>query len=114
MSKSSRSLEERALEKQKQLDKLLEKVKHYEAQIKQLDDRKKDEDRRRRTHRLIEIGATVESVLGRPIEKEDLPLLIRFLEYQDNIDTGNVNMFEQFMNNAVSNDFDPEYIGNDL
>ena len=33
---------------------------------------------------MIEIGASVESVLGRPIEKNDLPNLIKFLEDQEN------------------------------
>ena len=38
---------------------------------------------KKRTHRLIEVGATVESVLGKPIEKADLPQLKQFLLDQE-------------------------------
>ena len=41
------------------------------------------QERKARNHRLIEVGATVESVLGRPIEKEDLPKLQKFLQDQE-------------------------------
>ena len=51
--------------------------------IKALKQRKREEERKARTHRLIEIGAEVESVLGRSIEKEDIPKLIDFLETQE-------------------------------
>lgn len=44
---------------------------------------KKDEEARARTHRLIEVGAAVESVLGCPVTKEDLPKLIAFLKRQE-------------------------------
>lgn len=40
-------------------------------------------ERKKRTKRLIEVGAAVESVLKQPIEKEDLPKLINFLEQQE-------------------------------
>lgn len=77
---TTRSLEERVYDKQAQLEKLLEKAKQYQAQIKQLESRKADEDRKKRTHRLIEVGASVEAVLGREIHSEDLPSLIKFLQ----------------------------------
>ena len=38
---------------------------------------------RKRNHRLIEVGAAVESVLGKPIEKDDIPKLIGFLNKQE-------------------------------
>lgn len=65
-----------------QLDR--EKKEQLNQQVKQLKARKSQEERKARTKRLIEIGASVESVLGRPIEKEDLPNLIKFLEDQEN------------------------------
>ena len=37
-------------------------------------------ERRKRTHRLIEIGAEVESVLGRPIPKEELPAFREYMK----------------------------------
>ena len=44
---------------------------------------KASDERKKRTKRLIEVGAAVESVLKQPIEKEDLPKLIHFLEQQE-------------------------------
>lgn len=67
-----------------------EKIAEYELKIKQLQAQKralinkaKEEERKARTKRLIEVGATVESVLGRPITQEELPLLKSFLEAQE-------------------------------
>lgn len=56
------------------IEKLEEKKEQLNQQVKQL---------KARTKRLIEIGAAVESVLGRPIEKDDLPNLIKFLKDQE-------------------------------
>ena len=47
---------------------------------------KKREERKARNHRLIQMGAVIESVLGRPITDEDIPRLLdllRFLEDED-------------------------------
>ncbi len=79
MSTPKHSLDERVLEKQEQLQRMLEKAKQYEAQLKMLEAKKKEQDRKNRAHRLIEIGGAVESVLGCPIVKEDIPKLIFFL-----------------------------------
>lgn len=62
---------------------MLEKLKQYQAQRKQLEKRKKEEERKIRTHRLIQIGGAVESVLGRPVTEEDVPKLIAFLKKQE-------------------------------
>lgn len=62
---------------------MLEKLKQYQAQRKQLEKRKKEEERKIRTHRLIQIGGAVESVLGRPVMEEDVPKLIAFLKKQE-------------------------------
>lgn len=83
MTKSTRSLEERIQEKDLQAQKLMEKAKQYEAQRKQLVKRQQEEERKKRTHRLIQIGAAVESVLGSTIVEEDIPKLIAFLKKQE-------------------------------
>lgn len=47
---------------------------------------KKREERKARTHRLIQLGAVIENVLGRPITDDDIPKLLdllRFLEDED-------------------------------
>lgn len=80
MSTPKHTLDERVLEKQEQIEKLLKKAKQYEAQLKQLEAKKKELDRKDRAHRLIEIGAAVESVLGHSIPKEDISKLIFFLQ----------------------------------
>lgn len=68
--------DERLLELQQQIEKLKKKEKLIKA-------RQSEMERKARTKRLIEVGATVESVLKRPIEKEDLPKLKIFLEEQE-------------------------------
>jgi len=83
MAKSTRSIEERIQEKDLQAQKLMEKAKQYEAQRKQLVKRHQEEEWKKRTHRLIQIGAAVESVLGSAIEEEDIPKLIAFLNKQE-------------------------------
>jgi hypothetical protein len=67
-------------------EKLLElqrKMEQLKAQEKAIKARQAQAERKARTKRLIEIGAIVESVLGKPIEKEDLPKLKAFLEEQE-------------------------------
>ena len=60
-----------------------EKAKKYAAQKRELQKRQKAEESRKRTHRLCVIGGAVESVLGCPIEEEDIPKLIGFLKRQE-------------------------------
>ncbi len=77
-----RSLDERLLEKETQLKKLLEKADQYKAQLKQLQNRKADEDRKVRTHKLIVCGAKIASVFGRPLEEDESKRLAAFLREQ--------------------------------
>lgn len=63
MGKSTKTYEERILEKDSKIERLMQELKQQEAQKKQLLKRQKEEERKIRTHRLIEIGAAVESVL---------------------------------------------------
>ena len=83
MSKSKRSYEERLSELQEKENAALEMVKKYQERKKKLERQKKDEDAKKRTHRMMEVGAAIESVLGCAIEKEDLPKLIGFLKRQE-------------------------------
>ena len=70
-----------ALEK-KELESI-EATKKLIAQRKELERRKKAEESKKRTHRLCQIGGAVESVLGCPIEEEDLPKMVGFLKRQE-------------------------------
>ena len=83
MAKSTKSYEERMLEMEKKEQESLEKAKRYAVQKKELLKRKKAEESKKRTHRLCQVGGAVESVLGAPIEEEDIPKLIGFLKKQE-------------------------------
>ena len=77
------TLEERLLKTELQEQKLLEKAKQIQARKKQLEQEKKADDRKKRTRRLIQIGAAVESVLNKEINEDDIPKLIEFLRRQE-------------------------------
>ena len=83
MAKSTKSFEERMLEMEKRERESLAKARGYAAQKRELKKRQKEVENRKRTHRLCQIGGAVESVLGVPIEEEDIPKLIGFLKKQE-------------------------------
>ena len=66
-----------------QFGKVKKQKEELKAKEKKLLAQKASAERKKRTKRLIEVGAAVESVLKQPIEKEDLPKLINFLEQQE-------------------------------
>ena len=72
------------------------------AQKKELLKRKKAEESKKRTHRLCQIGGAVESVLGAPIEEEDIPKLIGFLKRQE----ANGKFFSKAMQKEVNTDME--------
>ena len=65
---------------EEQLKKIEEKLAVLQARKRELEAKEKDRARKARTKRLIEIGATVESVLGREIPKEELPAFMEWLK----------------------------------
>lgn len=83
---SKKTLDQRVQEKEAQLNEFLKKAKQYEAQLKMLQAKQKEENRKARNHRLIEIGASIESVLDHPVEKEMLPSLISWLKEVEKTD----------------------------
>ena len=83
MDKVRRSLDERIREMERKQQELIEKAKCLDSQKRELKKRYAEDERKKRTHRLIEVGAAVESVLGCKIEAEDLPRLIGFLKKQE-------------------------------
>ena len=68
---------------EEQIQALEEKEKVLKARKQRLQAKEREQERKARTHRLIEVGGAVESVLGRPITKEELPMLIAFLKTQE-------------------------------
>ena len=83
MSTPKRTLQERVTEKDLQIEKKLQELKQLQEQKKRLESRRKEDERRARAHRLIEIGGAVESVLGRPIQEQEIPKLISYLRSQE-------------------------------
>ena len=102
MAKSTKTLEERIQEKNLRAQKLMEEAKKVEAQRKLLEKRQQAEERKKRTHRLIQIGAAVESVLDMPIEEEDIPRLIAYLKKQE----ANGKFFSKAMQKSPDTDMD--------
>lgn len=65
------------------LDEIKKKQEQLQARERELKKRKSEEDRKKRTKRLIELGGIVESVLGRPTTDEDKIRLLNFLKKQE-------------------------------
>ena len=72
------------------IDDIQKKMEQLKAQERALRQKRSSDERKQRTKRLIEIGAAVESVLKKSlgeddgvIDKEDIPMLISFLEKQE-------------------------------
>ena len=73
---SQRSFDER-------INELIERQEQLKAQEKALRKRQSEEERKKRTRRLIELGGIVESVLGRPTTDQDKVRLLYFLRLQE-------------------------------
>ena len=65
-------------EKKKQEEKKIEQLK---AKQKKLEQQKKSLERKARTKRLIETGAIIESVLGRPVDENDIENIKKLMQY---------------------------------
>ena len=72
-----------ALTLEERIAKLQEKQAQLKAQEKVLKAKQSAEKRKKDTHRKIVIGGAVESVLGFPLQDEDIQLLITFLHDQE-------------------------------
>ena len=84
---SQRSFDER-------INELIERQEQLKAQEKALRKRQSEEERKKRTRRLIELGGIVESVLGRPTTDQDKVRLLYFLQLQER----NGSFFSKAMN----------------
>lgn len=83
VSNTEHKKERKSLSYEEKLEELDRKMEQLKARKRDLAARHSKEERKKRTKRLIEVGATVESVLGHPIEHEDLKNLENFLRSQD-------------------------------
>lgn len=76
---SKRSIEERVAEKEKQLEAALQKVQQYKNQLRDLNNRKSNEERKKRTHQLIVCGAEIASLYGHTLSTDEIHAVINFL-----------------------------------
>jgi len=77
----------------------LAKIKEKQAQLKAQEKnitQEKAKERKLRTKRLIEIGGTAESILGRPFQDDDLQKFANFLKQQE----ARGNYYSKAMNNT--------------
>lgn len=100
-----KSYEERIAEldaKREQKEKELAQLK---ARQKKLQQQQKALERKARTKRLIETGALIESVLGRPVEQEDIEPIKQLIEYYRNKKlSGQTIYVSQQSNSTTSSD----------
>lgn len=73
------------------------KKEQLQARERDIMKRKSEEDRKKRTKRLIELGGIIESVLGRATTDEDKIRLLNFLKKQET----NGKFFTSAMNDGV-------------
>ena len=104
MPRSKKSFDERIGAKDVEIQKYLEKANQLQAQKKQLEKQKKEADRKARTRRLIEIGGSVESVLGREFRDGDNIRLMNFLRAQER----NGRYFTKAMEKELTPSAEPE------
>ena len=98
MPRSTKTLDERIDIKDEEIKKMLDKANQLKAQKRILEQRKKEADRKKRTHNLIKIGGAVMSVLGREyIDGDDLRIM-NFLKSQER----NGNYFSKAMNRNLA------------
>jgi hypothetical protein len=76
------------------IDELRKKQDQLKAQERDLKKRHAEEERKKRTRRLIELGGIVESVLGRPTTDQDKVRFMYFLKLQEK----NGGFFSKAMN----------------
>lgn len=88
---------------QERIEKLEKQNQENIAKIKRLKNLEKEAERKARTKRLIEIGAVLEHVLGKPIEKSDLPALQFALE---TLEQNNNNWLTNTMQNYSASQTD--------
>ena len=82
---------------EERLDELVKKQEQLKAQERDIRKRKSAEERKKRTRRLIELGGTVEAVLGRPTTDEDREKFEKFLRMQET----NGKFFSKAMNTGA-------------
>ena len=82
----------------RQIAELEKKTKKLQTDRNEKFREKKCEERKARNHRLIQLGAVIESVLGRSITDEDIPRLLDLLHFLEDEDE---HYFSEAMNGVL-------------
>ena len=83
MPRSKKTTEERVAELEAKTQLASENFKNMEAQLKAAKEKLAEENRKKRTHNLIQLGAVIEKALGRDIEEADAERLAKFISKQE-------------------------------
>lgn len=81
MSILSKTIEERIAELEEKKEKEVQKLEQLKAKQKRLQQQQKAMERKARTKRLIETGAIIENVLGRPVDENDIENIKKLMQY---------------------------------
>lgn len=83
---------------EERMNELKKKQEQLKAQERDMLKRHSEEERKKRTRRLIEIGGMVEAILGRPTVDEDKERFYAFLKKQES----NGSFFSKAMNSGLA------------
>ena len=85
MEKRVEKMQQEVTELDKKLLQSEQKKKQLESRYRKKENELRSKERKQRSHRLISIGAEVESVLGRQIPKEELPAFREYMKRAERV-----------------------------
>ena len=94
----ARPYEERVAEVQRKRAKTAKRLAQYDEQLKDMEKKEKEEQRKRRTHSLIVCGAEIAALFDRALDQDEIYAVVNFLREQR--DLGNFT-FEKTESAAV-------------
>ena len=86
----ARPYEERVAEVQQKRAKVAKRLAQYDEQLKDMEKKEKEEQRKRRTHSLIVCGAEIAALFERVLGQDEIYMVVNFLREQR--DLGNFTL----------------------
>ena len=81
----ARPYEERVAEIQRKRAKTAKRLAQYDEQLKDMEKKEKEEQRKRRTHSLIVCGAEIAALFDRVLDQDEIYTVVKFLREQHEI-----------------------------
>lgn len=78
----ARPYEERVAEIQRKRSKAAKRVTQYDEQLKDMEKKEKEEQRKRRTHALIVCGAEIAALFDKVLDQDEIYTVVNFLRAQ--------------------------------